>query len=58
MKREPKTEVIFVKTGQESCETSPKGGLAHGYNDVRLDQGSRARKLDQLAEKYPQLAAA
>jgi predicted transcriptional regulator len=58
MKREPKTEVIFVKADKSLAKRLQKAALLTDTTMSALTREAVREKLDQLAEKYPQLAAA
>lgn len=58
MKRELKTEVIFVKTDKNLARRLQKAALLTDTTISALTREAVREKLDQLAQKYPQLAAA
>jgi len=58
MKREPKTEVIFVKADKSLAKRLQKAALLTDTSMSALTREAVREKLDQLAQKYPQLAAA
>jgi len=58
MKRDPKTEVIFVKADKNLARRLQKAALLTDTTISALTRQAVREKLDQLAEKYPQLAAA
>jgi predicted transcriptional regulator len=58
MKREPKTEVIFVKADKSLAKRLQKAALLTDTTMSALTREAVREKLDQLAQKYPQLAAA
>jgi predicted transcriptional regulator len=58
MKREPKTEVIFVKADKSLAKRLQKAALLTDTTMSALTREAVREKLDQLAQKYPQLAVA
>lgn len=58
MKRERKTEVIFVKADKSLARRLQKAALLTDTTISAFTRQAVREKLDQLAEKYPQLAAA
>ncbi len=56
MKREPKTEVIFVKADKSLAKRLQKAALLTDTTMSALTREAVREKLDQLAQKYPQLA--
>ena len=58
MKREKKTEVIFVKTDKTFAKRIQRAALLTDTSISALTREALREKLDRLAERYPQLAAA
>jgi hypothetical protein len=58
MKRERKTEVIFVKADKPFVKRLQRAALLTDTSVSALTREALREKLERLADKYPQLAAA
>jgi len=58
MKREKKTEVIFVKAEKPFVKRLQKAALLTDTSVSQFTREALREKLERLADKYPQLSAA
>ena len=58
MKRDPKTEIIFVKADKQLTKRLQKAAVLADTTMSALTREALREKLDQLAERFPQLKVA